>query len=81
MAVPDSMSTSTQERPVVSSDRLFSLIQGRIKELVSEATRTSCDTDEHWMDRHEARVRHSALFDALKIMNDVWLEEEARRGQ
>jgi hypothetical protein len=63
----------------VSGDRLFSLIQGRIKELVSEATRTSCDTEEHWMDRHEARVRLSALFDALKIMIDVRLEEEVRR--
>lgn len=63
----------------MSGDRLFSLIQGRIKELVSEATRTSCDTEEHWMDRHEARVRLSALFDALKIMIDVRLEEEVRR--
>ena len=65
----------------MSSDRLFSLIQGRIKELVSEATITSCDTEEHWMDRHEARVRLSALFDALKIMIDVRLEEEARCEQ
>jgi|LakMenE01Jun11ns_1017448.scaffolds.fasta_scaffold7247386_2 hypothetical protein len=60
----------------MKNDRLFSTIQERIKELASEATKIHRDTRQHWMDRHEANIRRLALFDAIKIMNDVWLEKE-----
>ena len=60
--------------------RHHSLCTAAIQNLASAETRRSFDRDEHWMDRRDARTRADALHAAVAAINEVWLNEEARRG-